>query len=116
MPISPNKKIPTQTSQSAWGPQKKEPQKHNLCGLHLFILYILSYAIRTDAQGKIMAKLWHRQDAQGMFHHGVAKARKSTASPKYVVSCIFLSFIVNLCLLFGARCAIIITEDDSFAQ
>lgn len=63
-----------------------------------------------------MAKLWHRQDAQGMFHHGVAKARESTASPKYVISCIFLSFIVNLCLLFGTRCAIIITEDDSFVQ
>lgn len=37
---------------------KKKPQKHNLCGSHLFILYFLSYSIRTDAQGKNMAKSW----------------------------------------------------------
>lgn len=37
---------------------KKKPQKPILCGLHLFILYFLSYPIRTDAQGKNMAKSW----------------------------------------------------------
>lgn len=63
-----------------------------------------------------MAKPWHRQDAQGTFRHGVAKTRKSTALLKYVILCIFLSFIVNSCLLFGAGCAIIITEDDSIVQ
>lgn len=98
---------------------KKKPQKPILCG-YTYLSYI-SYHIQFARMHKakiwqIVAKLWHRQDAQGTFRHGVAKARKSTALPKYVISCIFLSFIANSCLLFGTGCAIIITEDDIIIQ
>lgn len=47
-------KIPTQTSQSAWGPQKKEPQKPILCG-YTYLSYI-SYHIQFARMHK--AKSW----------------------------------------------------------
>lgn len=91
---------------------KKKPQKPILCGLHLFILYFPSYSIRTDAQGKTVVKTRRIE----LVPSPSRKAQESIALLKYVISCIFLSFIVNSCLLFGAGCAIIITEHDIIIQ
>lgn len=94
-------KIPTQTSQSAWGPQKKEPQKHNFCGLHLFILYFPSYSIRTDAQGKNMAKSW--QD------YGIDKTHRACSVTKPESSRINrFAQICHLVYFFVVYCKIVL--------
>lgn len=98
---------------------KKKPQKPILCG-YTYLSYI-SYHIQFARMHK--AKLWQNRSKtvaktryMGLVPLLNRKCQKATALLKYVISCIFLSFIVNSCLLFGTGCAIIITEDDIIIQ
>lgn len=95
---------------------KKKPQKPY--PLRLTLIYLIfpiifnSHGCTRQNYGKAVTKTRH----MGLVPLLNRKCQKITASPKYVISCIFLSFIVNSCLLFGAGCDIIITEDDSIVQ
>lgn len=80
--------------------------------LIIFPIIFNSHGCTRQNYGKAVTKTRH----MGLVPLLNRKCQKITASPKYVISCIILSFIVNSCLLFGVRCAIIITEDDSIVQ
>lgn len=98
---------------------KKKPQKPILCG-YTYLSYI-SYHIQFARMHK--AKLWQNRSKIVVKTRRIElvpspsrKAQESIALLKYVILCVLLSFIVNSCLLFGERCAIIITEDDIIIQ
>lgn len=102
------------------GTIKERSRRNQISAAHTYISYI-SYHIQFARMHK--AKLWQNRSktvAKTRYMELVPllnrKCQKSTALLKYVISCIFLSFIVNSRLLFGAGCAIIITEDDSIVQ
>lgn len=88
----------------------QKPPGHN----SYLIRVIISDSHRCARQnyGKAVTKTRH----MGLVPLLNRKCQKSTALPKYVILCIFLSFIVNSCLLFSTKCAIIITEDDIIIQ